>query len=86
MIIACVAWPIVTRISSAPRWLFFRLAILVTLVLLLPDLYLLHMGEPAEGVAVLMAHARGDRPGHLQPARAPRPGPPGGRRFTGRVR
>ena len=53
--IACVAWPIVTRISSAPRWLFFRLAILVTLVLLLPDLYILHMGEPAEGVFVLMA-------------------------------
>jgi hypothetical protein len=54
VIIACVAWPIVTRISSAPRWLFFRLAILVTLVLLLPDLYILHTGEPAKGVAVLM--------------------------------
>lgn len=54
VIIACVAWPVVTRISSAPRWLFFRLAILVTLVLLLPDLYILHMGEPAKGVAVLM--------------------------------
>jgi hypothetical protein len=54
VIIACVAWPIVTRISSAPRWLFFHLAILVTLVLLLPDLYILHMGEPAKGIAVLM--------------------------------
>jgi hypothetical protein len=54
VIIACLAWPIVTRISSAPRWLFFRLAILVTLVLLLPDLYILHMGEPAKGVTVLM--------------------------------
>jgi hypothetical protein len=54
VIIACVAWPVVTRISSAPRWLFFRLAILVTLVLLLPDLYILHTGEPARGVAVLM--------------------------------
>jgi hypothetical protein len=54
VIIACAAWPIVTRISSAPRWLFSRMAILVTLVLLLPDLYLLHMGEPAKGVAVLM--------------------------------
>jgi hypothetical protein len=54
VIIACVAWPIVTRISSAPRWLFFRLAILVTLVLLLPDLYILHTGEPAKAVAVLM--------------------------------
>jgi hypothetical protein len=55
VIIACVAWPIVTRISPAPRWLFFRLAILVTLVLLLPDLYILHMGEPAKGIVVLMA-------------------------------
>ena len=54
VVVACVAWPVVTRISSAPRWLFFRLAVLVTLVLLLPDLYILHMGEPAKGVAVLM--------------------------------
>jgi hypothetical protein len=54
VIIACVAWPIVTRISSAPRWLFFRLAILVTLVLLVPDLYILKTGQPAKAVAVLM--------------------------------
>jgi hypothetical protein len=44
----------VTRISSAPRWLFFRLAIAVTLVLLLPDLYILHQGQPVQAVAVLM--------------------------------
>ncbi len=54
VIIACVAWPIVTRISSAPRWLFFRMAIAVTLVLLLPDLYILKQGQPAKAVAVLM--------------------------------
>ena len=54
VIIACVAWPVVTRISSAPRWLFFRLAILVTLVLWLPDLWILHKGESAKAVAVLM--------------------------------
>lgn len=54
VIIACVAWPIVTRISSAPRWLFFRLAIAVTVVLLLPDVYLLKQGQPAKAVAVLM--------------------------------
>src|SRR5579859_3679984 len=41
VIIACVAWPIVTRISSDPRWLFFRQAIAVTLVLFLPDLWIL---------------------------------------------
>jgi hypothetical protein len=54
VIIACVGWPIVTRISSAPRWLFFRLAILVTLVLWLPDLYILAKGQPGRAVAVLM--------------------------------
>jgi hypothetical protein len=54
VIVACVAWPVVTRISSAPRWLFFRLAILVTLVVLLPDLWILHLGESADAVAVLM--------------------------------
>jgi Family of unknown function (DUF6069) len=54
VIVACVAWPIVTRISSSPRWLFFRLAILVTLILLLPDIYILHQGQPAKAVVVLM--------------------------------
>ncbi len=54
VIIACVAWPIVTRISSAPKWLFFRLAIVVTLVLFLPDLYILTQGQPAKAVAALM--------------------------------
>ena len=44
----------VTRISSAPRWLFFRLAVLVTLVLWLPDLYILDLGQPARAVAVLI--------------------------------
>jgi hypothetical protein len=54
VIIACAAWPVVTRLSSAPRWLFFRLAILVTLFLWLPDLYLLYRGQPPRAVAVLM--------------------------------
>ena len=54
VVIACVAWPVVTRISSDPRWLFFRLAILVTVVLLLPDFYILYKGQPADAVAVLM--------------------------------
>jgi hypothetical protein len=54
VIIACVAWPVVARLSSAPRWLFTRLAILVTLFLWLPDLYILHQGQPAAAVAVLM--------------------------------
>ena len=54
VLIACVAWPVVTRISSAPRWLFARMAFLVTLVLWLPDLYILYRGQPPRAVAVLM--------------------------------
>jgi len=54
VVIACAAWPVVTRISSAPRWLFFRMAIAVTLVLWLPDLWILSRGAPPKAVAVLM--------------------------------
>ncbi len=54
VIFACVGWPIVTAISSHARWLFLRLAVLVTLVLFLPDLYLLVVGSTIEAVAVLM--------------------------------
>ena len=54
VLIACAAWPAVTWISSAPRWLFFRLAILVTLLLWLPDFYILYRGQPLKAVAVLM--------------------------------
>ena len=51
-----------TRISSAPRWLFFWLAVLVTLVLWLADLYLEDLGQPGRAVAVLMGM-------HLEPRR-----------------
>lgn len=54
IVIAAAAWPVVIRVSSVPRWLFFRLAIAVTVVLLLPDLYILHQGQPARAVAILM--------------------------------
>jgi hypothetical protein len=54
VLIACVGWPVVTRISSDPRWVFLRLAIVTTLVLWLPDLYILHGGAPGKAVAVLM--------------------------------
>jgi len=54
VVIACAAWPVVTRISSDPRWLFYRLAILVTVVLLAPDAWLLFRGEPAKAVVILV--------------------------------
>jgi hypothetical protein len=54
VIIACAAWPVMAWVTSAPRWLFFRVAIVVTAVLLLPDLYILWQGQPTKAVAVLM--------------------------------
>jgi predicted membrane channel-forming protein YqfA (hemolysin III family) len=53
VLIACAAWPVTTRITSRPRWMFFRMAVLVTLVLWLPDVYLLMKGQPAKAVAFL---------------------------------
>jgi hypothetical protein len=53
VIIACIAWPITTRITSQPRWMFFRMAVLVTLVLWLPDVYILIKGQPAKAVGTL---------------------------------
>ncbi len=55
VVVACVAWPVVTRISSAPRWLYLRLAVLVTVVLLAPDAWILLNGAPAKAVIVLVA-------------------------------
>ena len=52
VIIACVAWPVVTRTSSAARWWFSRLAIAVTVALLAPDLWIWTRG--ASGLAVLV--------------------------------
>ena len=53
VIIACVAWPVTTRITSQPRWMFCRMAVLVTLVLWLPDVYILIQGQPAKAVGTL---------------------------------
>jgi hypothetical protein len=55
VVVACIAWPVVTRISSAPRWLFLRMAGAVTLVLWLPDVYILALGQPPRAVGVLFA-------------------------------
>jgi hypothetical protein len=54
VVVASLGWPIVTRISSAPRWLFLRLAIVLSVVLVLLDVYLLHLGQPRRVVVVLV--------------------------------
>jgi hypothetical protein len=54
VLIACAAWPIVTRATSSPRLAFFRMAIAVTIVLFLPDLYLLAQHQPFHAVFFLM--------------------------------
>jgi hypothetical protein len=55
VIVAGAAWPVVTRLTSAPRWVFVRLAVLVTAVLLLPDLAIWVNGQPGRAVLVLVA-------------------------------
>jgi len=51
---AAIGWPIVTRISSRPARLYGILAILVTLVLLLPDVYIAIQGQPIKAVLALV--------------------------------
>lgn len=52
---AAISWPVVTRLCAAPRWLYLRLAVLVTAVLLLPDLYIYLQGQPGAAVIGLVA-------------------------------
>jgi len=54
VVVAGAAWPVVCRISSTPRRLYFRLAVVVTVVLWAPDLYLWLRHQPGRAVAVLM--------------------------------
>jgi hypothetical protein len=54
ILIAAAGWPVITAVSSVPRWIYLRLAVLVTLVLWLPDVWILMKGQPAGAVAVLM--------------------------------
>lgn len=55
VLVACAAWPLVARATSVPRWLFFRLAVAVTVLLWIPDGWLLLDGQDPHGVAVLMS-------------------------------
>jgi hypothetical protein len=55
IVIASAAWPVVARLTSQPSWVLARLAVLVTAVLLLPDLYIWLTGQPGRAVLVLVA-------------------------------
>jgi hypothetical protein len=55
VVIAGAGGAVVTRVCAAPRRLFFWSAIVVTLVLFLPDVYIWWQGQIAQGVCVLMA-------------------------------
>lgn len=54
VLIACVSWPVVARISSQPKWLFLRAALAVTLVLFAPDVWIWYQGQSASAVFVLV--------------------------------
>ena len=55
VVIAGLAWPAVVRLTADPRWVYRILAVLVTAVLLLPDLYIWWTGQPGRAVLVLAA-------------------------------
>ena len=55
VVIASLAWPVVVRLTSDPRWVYRILAVLVTAVLLLPALYIWWTGQPGRAVLVLVA-------------------------------
>jgi hypothetical protein len=54
VVVACVAWPVTTRLTSRPRWLFRIMAVVVTVVLLAPDAYLLVIGSSPTAVLGLV--------------------------------
>lgn len=54
VLIACLGWPAAVYVSSTPRRLYRRAAVLVTFALWVPDLWILKQGEPPHAVAVLM--------------------------------
>lgn len=54
VVIACAGWPLCTAVTSQPRRLYFQAAIVITVVLLAPDVYIWHNGASAKAVFVLV--------------------------------
>ncbi len=55
VLVACAGWPVITRLSLTPTWIYFRLALLISFVLLAPDVYIwLVQDQITQGVFVLV--------------------------------
>ena len=54
VLLAAGGWAVLVRVSSSARWLFFRLAVLLTASLWIPDGVLFALSEPTKGVVALM--------------------------------
>lgn len=54
VVVASVAWPLTTLLSSQARRLFLWLAVIMTVVSLAPDAWIIHQGQPLRAVFVLM--------------------------------
>jgi hypothetical protein len=86
VVMACAAWMVVARLTSDPQRVLFRLAVVVTIVLLLPDVWLLVRHEPPTAVAILVCMHLGialvtyNALIHVAPVRLV---PPGGRTTSG---
>lgn len=55
VLVGAAGWPVITRISTAPRWLYGWLTMLISAALFVPDAWLLVRGQPPDAVVVLMA-------------------------------
>jgi hypothetical protein len=54
VLFGATGWAGVVRLSSEARWLLLRLAVIVSVVLFLPDVWILVQGESGQGVATLV--------------------------------
>ncbi|MEF2978398.1 DUF6069 family protein [Subtercola sp. YIM 133946] len=54
VVLASLAWPLVTLVSTRARRLYVWLAVIVTVVGFAPDAWILYTGQPAAGVFILV--------------------------------
>jgi len=54
VLLACLAWPVMTLVSSEARRPFLLLTIIVTIVGLAPDAWIIYRGQSPEAVGILV--------------------------------